>query len=70
MRAVILPLLFTAGAAEAHPGHIAEVAGHGHWIAAGAIGIAVAVGLWTKWRDRDTDPADEAEDESAEEQSA
>ncbi len=52
MRAII-PLLLLASPAAAHPGHLAEVAGHGHWIAAGAIGLAVLVGLWGKLKDRD-----------------
>ena len=32
-------------AALAHPGHLAEVAGHAHWLGAAAILAAVAVGL-------------------------
>ncbi len=32
-------------AAFAHVGHLAEVAGHGHWLAGVAIGAAIAIGL-------------------------
>ncbi len=39
-------LTLTAGAASAHPGHLTELAGHTHWVAAGAFGAAVLVGLW------------------------
>ena len=37
---------------SAHVGHIAEVAGHSHWVAGAAIGLAVLVGLWGKHKDR------------------
>ena len=36
----------TAGPVSAHTGHLAEVAGHGHWLGAAAIGAAIAIGLW------------------------
>lgn len=42
--------LLSAGAAHAHPGHLAEVAGHGHWLGAAAIGAAIAIGLWAGLR--------------------
>ncbi|MEM8553367.1 MAG: DUF6732 family protein [Pseudomonadota bacterium] len=32
--------------ASAHPGHIAEAAGHNHWVAGAAIGLAAAITLW------------------------
>ena len=35
-----------AGPAAAHPGHLIEIAGHGHWLAGVAIGTAIAIGLW------------------------
>ena len=39
-------LTFAASApALAHPGHVAEQAGHSHWLAYGAAGLAVAIGL-------------------------
>ncbi|MBV1868364.1 MAG: hypothetical protein KUG69_10745 [Marinosulfonomonas sp.] len=34
-----------AGPAAADPGHLAEVAGHSHWVAGAAIGLAIALGL-------------------------
>jgi hypothetical protein len=46
----VLPLLFTTQAL-AHPGHLAESAGHAHWIALAALALAVvivAAGLWRK----------------------
>jgi hypothetical protein len=71
MRHAILPiLLLSAGAAQAHPGHLAEVAGHGHWLGAAAIGAAIAIGLWAAAKGRrdaaareDGDEAEEAEAE-------
>ena len=42
----------TATQAAAHPGHMADLAGHDHWIAGVAVGAAVLVGLWGILRDR------------------
>ncbi|MFK7938432.1 MAG: DUF6732 family protein [Roseovarius sp.] len=63
-RLLILPtLLLMAGAAQAHPGHLAEVAGHGHWLGAAAIGAAIAIGLWAAAKGRkDADAKTEADD--------
>lgn len=38
--------LVAAVPAQAHVGHLGEVAGHGHWLGAAAIGAAIAIGLW------------------------
>jgi hypothetical protein len=40
-----LPFLFISAPALAHPGHIAEAAGHAHWVALGATLLAVASGV-------------------------
>ncbi|MDX1781518.1 MAG: DUF6732 family protein [Thalassovita sp.] len=60
--------LFWAGQAAAHPGHLAEVAGHGHWLAGVAIGAAIAIGLWAGLKGKaeteaEADEAEEAEEE-------
>ena len=53
-----------AGPALAHPGHLAEVAGHGHWLGAAALGAAIAIGLWAGLKGRKGEEAEaEAEDE-------
>lgn len=66
----ILAATCLATAAQAHPGHLAEVAGHGHWLGAAAIGAAIAIGLWKAAKDRKeaagTDEADEADAEPQE----
>ncbi len=49
---LILCLTLTASGAAAHPGHIADVAGHGHWVAGAAIGAAIALGLWEALKGR------------------
>lgn len=55
-RLVIGPVLalFAATSALAHPGHVAEQAGHAHWLAYGAAGLAIliAVGGLLYWRRR------------------
>ena len=57
--AAILP-----AAAQAHPGHLAEVAGHGHWLGAAAIGAAIAIGLWQGLKGR-KDRNEEADAEAS-----
>lgn len=42
----ILIGLLLASPALAHPGHLAGLAGHDHWVAGAAIGLAVLVGIW------------------------
>ncbi|WP_297772331.1 DUF6732 family protein [uncultured Roseovarius sp.] len=62
--AMILTALLAGTAAHAHPGHLAEVAGHGHWLGAAAIGAAIAIGLWSGLRGRKDTAADDDEDET------
>lgn len=59
----LIAALLTAGAAQAHPGHLSEVAGHGHWLGAAAIGAAIAIGLWAGLRGRKLQGETEAETE-------
>lgn len=69
MRLILITATMLPGAALAHPGHLAEVAGHGHWLGAAAIGAAIALGLWSRARgrkDADAETADEAEEETQE----
>jgi len=56
--------LFVAGPALAHPGHIADAAGHDHWIALGALGVAIGLAVWAGLRGRKgkTAEAEEVED--------
>ena len=39
-------LIFASTAVSAHPGHVADLAGHNHWVAGAAIGAAVIIGVW------------------------
>ena len=43
---VTLALMFFGSTAMAHPGHWADVAGHDHWIAGAAIGLAGLAAIW------------------------
>jgi hypothetical protein len=54
-------------AAQAHPGHLTDLAGHDHWVAGAAIGLAIALGLYGALKGKPTGakPA-EADAESAE----
>jgi len=61
-----LSVIFAAFAtpAFAHVGHLGEVAGHGHWIAAGALGAA-ALAAWLAGKGKKTEAEpepDETED--------
>ncbi len=64
MTRLLTPLiaLLWANTAVAHVGHLAEVAGHGHWIGAAAIGAAIALGAWAASKGK----KDEASEEEAE----
>jgi len=73
MRQLIAPLFLfpLAGPASAHPGHLAGLAGHDHWVAGAAIGVAIAVGLWGALKGRRQDEAPPSDtDAEAEEQAA
>lgn len=46
MKSLSIPVLvLSATSAAADPGHLAEVAGHSHWIAVAALGAAAAVAI-------------------------
>lgn len=67
--AIIALATLLAGPALAHPGHLAEVAGHGHWLGAAALGAAIAIGLWAGLRGRrDAEAETDAEEETADEE--
>jgi hypothetical protein len=57
LTAIALPL-----PAFAHVGHLGDLAGHSHWIALGALGIATVVGALTsaKGKDSSSDAEDDA----------
>ncbi|QEE34419.1 hypothetical protein FTO60_01065 [Octadecabacter sp. SW4] len=64
----LIAMLFATSAA-ADPGHIADVAGHNHWVAGAAVGVAVLVGLWGALKGRggketSADTEDEPEEEA------
>ena len=71
-RLLSLLLIATPGAASAHVGHIAEAAGHNHWVAGVAIGAVVAVAVWGWIKDSKDDgqPAEEDTQPEAEEAAA
>ena len=43
---LFLACMFGASTARAHVGHLGDLAGHDHWVAAGAIGAAIALAGW------------------------
>lgn len=57
-----LALAVTAAPAAAHPGHLADLAGHDHWVAGAAIGLALGIGLWQALKGKKR-PSEEAEAE-------
>jgi putative Mn2+ efflux pump MntP len=69
MRGLLTILLMCAGSsALAHPGHWADVAGHDHWIAGAAIGLAGIAAIWGALKGKKAgEDAAEAEEELEEE---
>lgn len=69
MKPLAILVALTATPAFAHVGHLGEVAGHGHWIAAGALGAA-ALAAWLaakgKGKSAEAEPEDEGDAEGAE----
>ena len=61
----ILTATLLASTANAHPGHLAEVAGHGHWLGAAAIGAAIAIGLWKAAQDKKAKSEEASEEDAA-----
>lgn len=58
-----LILIFAGTAAAAHPGHWGELAGHDHWVAGAAIGLAGLAAIWGALKGKRKDDAEEAEAE-------
>ncbi|MGC8203063.1 DUF6732 family protein [Aliiroseovarius sp. PTFE2010] len=46
MKTMSVILILLPGAAMAHGGHLADAAGHDHWVAGAALAAAAAIGLW------------------------
>ena len=71
MRRLLIVVLISAGSsAMAHPGHLADVAGHDHWAAGIAIGLAGSAAIWgalkgKKAQDADAETEQELEEEPA-----
>jgi hypothetical protein len=61
-----LPAILLPDLAFAHVGHLGELAGHSHWIALGALGLATTIGLLGgRGKDRAEADTEEAADEEA-----
>lgn len=65
---IFMAALIAASGAQAHPGHLAEAAGHHHWLGAAALGAAIAIGLWAGLKGRKDEAAGEAEGDEADEE--
>jgi putative Mn2+ efflux pump MntP len=63
-----LILVFAGSAAAAHPGHWADLAGHDHWVAGAAIGLAGLAAIWGALKGKkakEEEPEEELEEEAA-----
>lgn len=71
MRLILSALMiFAATGAAAHPGHWGELAGHDHWVAGAAIGLAGLAAIWgalkgKKAKEEEAEPEEELEEEAA-----
>ncbi|MGX9856737.1 DUF6732 family protein [Limimaricola variabilis] len=72
MRHILLPTipLIMPGMAAAHPGHMTDLAGHDHWVAGAAIGLAIALGLWGALKGGRSEEKAEGTDEQGDEAKA
>ncbi len=69
MRNLVTVLLMVwGGSAAAHTGHWGEMAGHDHWLAGAAIGIAIIIGLAGAAKGRKKGDAPEENDEDGSEE--
>ena len=63
MRTILaLLLILSPTLAQAHPGHLADVAGHDHWVAGIALGAAIGAAVWG-WLKGGDEPATASSDE-------
>jgi len=62
--------IFAGSAAVAHPGHWGELAGHDHWIAGAAIGLAGLAAIWGALKGKKAKEEAEEIEEDMEEEAA
>ena len=62
-----LTLIFAGNAAAAHSGHWADIAGHDHWVAGAAIGLAGLAAIWGALKGKKAQEVSEPEEEMEEE---
>lgn len=65
-----LTFVMLATSATAHPGHLIELAGHDHWAAGIAIGLAGLAGLWGAIKGGKEEASDEDSEAEMEEEAA
>ena len=70
MRLILsLMFVFAGSPVAAHPSHWGELAGHDHWVAGAAIGLAGLAAIWGvlkgKKADKEAEPEEELEEEAA-----
>ena len=61
---IVIPL---STPAFAHPGHWADVAGHDHWVAGAAIGLAGLAAIWGAFKGKRAKDEAKVEEELEEE---
>ena len=66
--ALALFFVVLASTASAHPGHLGELAGHDHWVAGIALGLAILLGIRGALKGKEA--ASEEEEIDAEEAAA
>lgn len=62
-----LSMITAATPVFAHPGHLIEVAGHGHLLGAAAAGAAILIGIWAAGKGRKKEEAEPESDETPQE---
>lgn len=64
--AALTTIIFAPASAQAHWGHLGELAGHGHWIAAGLAAAVAVAGLAITRPRKESEATDEAVPDEAE----
>ncbi len=61
--ALALFFVVLASTASAHPGHLGELAGHDHWVAGIALGLAILLGIRGALKGKETASEEDSEEE-------
>ncbi|UWQ18554.1 DUF6732 family protein [Jannaschia sp. M317] len=65
---ILIPLLFLAGPAQAHTGHLGTLGGHDHWVLGVGLGVIAGAAVLGWLKGGKSKDEDATEDEAPEEE--